>query len=59
MKLLNCPFCGSDEIFLVKGDSMAWVICLKCGADGPTALSTPGAIRKWNERIRMEDGDCN
>jgi Lar family restriction alleviation protein len=55
MKLLNCPFCGSDEVTCIEGVSISWVICVKCGADGPVASTSVGAIRKWNERIKEEE----
>lgn len=53
----NCPFCGNDDVTCIEGSSMSWVVCEECGAEGPMAVTSAGAIRKWNERIRMEDGD--
>lgn len=47
-ELRNCPFCGSDAPHLIEGSSMSWVVCTECGADGPMAITTTGAIRKWN-----------
>ena len=46
----KCPFCGNDDVTCIEGVSMSWVVCEKCGADGPVAATPAGAIRKWNER---------
>lgn len=51
MKLKPCPFCGSNETELVKGDEW-YVACLTCWADGPTGGSNEKAEEQWNYRHR-------
>lgn len=53
----KCPFCGNDDVTCIEGSTQSWVVCTECGAEGPMAFTTPGAIRKWNERVK--DEDCN
>ena len=48
MKIMKCPFCGSDEVQLIEGYSKSWVICEECGADGPMSFAPNDAIDKWN-----------
>lgn len=48
MKILNCPFFGSDEVRLIEGYSKSWVICEECGADGPMSFAPNDAIGRWN-----------
>lgn len=62
LKLLSCPFCGSDLIDLRADDSSAHVHCLNCKADGPEVervfvdtVMMQRAIDEWNNR--RGDGD--
>lgn len=56
--LRECPFCFSLQLLAVginkdvKADLPATsvVICRKCGARGPSELSTEAAIDSWNMR---------
>lgn len=48
MKIMNCPFCGSDEVKLIEGFTKSWVICEDCGADGPMSYTSNDAIGRWN-----------
>lgn len=52
MKIKNCPFCGNDEAELIEGDTISWVACNKCRAEGPTATTPTGAIGRWNNAWR-------
>ncbi len=56
LKLLNCPFCGSDDIdpeFCLRLDAVDCVDsaepgCNNCGA-------TASSVEKWNTRTRPTD----
>lgn len=52
-KIKPCPFCGSEKVYLT-GNKKYWVVCGKCGAEGPTLhvlwdYKGP-AIKAWNTR---------
>jgi Lar family restriction alleviation protein len=56
-KPLPCPFCGtSDQIEVFEGADEGGkignytAICLRCGAEGPSAHGRPEAVRAWNIR---------
>ena len=61
MKIMNCPFCGSDDVSCLGGclggETMAWVACYNCNAEGPTAATREGAVHRWNERIKVDDNE--
>lgn len=47
MKILPCPFCGSEVD--VDGWVCSWsVYCTCCGAGGPTRATEKEAIEPWN-----------
>jgi Lar family restriction alleviation protein len=51
----SCPFCDNSKssLFSLGFDGgLNYVICLKCGANGPTSDTERGAIRKWNGRTK-------
>lgn len=54
-KLKSCPFCGSENVFVVKDfwvDSHWKPKCGDCGATFDTAMETKkAAAKKWNGRI--------
>lgn len=50
----NCPFCGSDEVYVIDGKTLSRTLCNKCGAEGPQAFTRKGAIYKWNIRVNSE-----
>lgn len=50
-ELKHCPFCGSMDVELDHGDTLAWVACLDCHADGPTTENGDDyASQLWNSR---------
>jgi len=62
MELKPCPFCGTVELATaVYGERrphlglrmwrMAWfVICERCGTEGPPSIKRSVAIDNWNNR---------
>ena len=54
MKLKPCPFCGCREVSATmpgeEPHKAAYVLCLKCDAEGPTGLDEADAVEKWNGR---------
>ncbi len=46
--LLQCPFCGSNDIVSRRGNQQR--MCMGCGAEGPEAMSRQGADALWNRR---------
>ena len=62
MKISPCPFCGSEDIQLIRsqegGPCIFYIYCVhcrECGAHGPErmngrGLDADGAIKEWNER---------
>lgn len=59
-ELLNCPFCGFEDVIPiiplsgfgedVDGKYLHIVHCTDCGANGPTAKTEAEAIEAWNRR---------
>lgn len=53
-KLLNCPFCGGDDLQIYKPDCNpareAWIACLSCSQ---LSGSVEGAIKAWNTRTQI------
>lgn len=53
--LKPCPFCGSRKSKLGAyegvGESIHFVICLGCQADGPVRNTEEAAIEAWNRRF--------
>ena len=49
-KLLPCPFCGSDDVYLMERGQRTEVQCGKCFARGGPHALRGGAINKWNKR---------
>ena len=45
-----CPFCGKNDLWETSnGEDNYWVMCNKCGAEGPTALEKD-VWDAWNTR---------
>ena len=58
-RLLPCPFCGtvpsrtgSGFGNLPDGRRGRYLVCVKCGAEGPLGDSVKGALDAWNTRSR-------
>lgn len=53
-KLLNCPFCGSDDLQIYEPycnpAREAWIACLSCSQ---LSGSVEGAIKAWNTRTQI------
>lgn len=48
-----CPFCGGDNLFVIRLGAFAAMCCLQCGATGPKAERaepTRQVRQLWNER---------
>ncbi len=57
IKLKPCPFCGSENLTLVKpitGFTKAYVRCNICRAFGPDSDSAGQAARSWNKKKEKE-----
>ncbi|MGY3607699.1 MULTISPECIES: Lar family restriction alleviation protein [unclassified Bradyrhizobium] len=48
---LPCPFCGSAEIWVNSDLVPKYVVCKKCTAFGPTAMTVTQATERWNRRV--------
>lgn len=50
LSMRPCPFCSSRNVGVAYAfDDSIFLICTKCGAKGPWALSESVAIKAWNE----------
>lgn len=61
IKLLSCPFCGSDEIvFRESTDEMLfntfWVECYICEVGTKFGPGKAEAAKTWNTRVNRDDG---
>lgn len=51
-RLRECPFCGSSNVDLWRGQIVGHdVRCLNCGASTP-CRQQDDAVRSWNERTQ-------
>lgn len=54
----NCPYCGSDNIF-VKTNAISIkpcsLYCINCGARGPVSKKIKDARILWNRREEMDN----
>jgi len=53
--VLPCPFCGSNDVTVVEGDTFRWrlVNCHCCGAAGPDVriqTAGSGTPEEWEKR---------
>ena len=46
----ECPFCGSNKLYLAHVDAGWHIGCLYCHIAGPTRCSEAAAIDAWNSR---------
>lgn len=56
--LLNCPFCGSDWIEIVKilnksNKNKFYIRCMNCGARTRNQNTIKDAISLWNRRVQL------
>lgn len=56
--LLNCPFCGSEWIEIVKilnksNKNKFYVRCLQCGARTRNQNTIKDAVSLWNRRVQL------
>lgn len=52
MKLLKCPFCGSDKIKIVeKAECCFYVLCTRCLSQSTPCVTKNKALEAWNRRI--------
>lgn len=54
--LLNCPFCGSDWIEIVKilnksKKNKFYIRCMNCGARTRNQTAIKDAVKLWNRRV--------
>ena len=59
-KLKPCPFCGNEKglelsAVSIHGPPDRSIICYKCGANGPTALTDIDAQNTWNKRAILKN----
>lgn len=57
--LLNCPFCGSDWIEIVKilnksNKNKFYVRCMNCGARTRSQNTIKDAVKLWNRRANYD-----
>lgn len=52
--LKGCPFCGKDKVEERGETTCYYILCKKCGAEGPWAAKESTARRLWNERVRSD-----
>lgn len=53
-ELSNCPFCGSDDLYLDDALGLRQVICHACEASGPTQETDDEAVEAWNIRLETK-----
>ena len=54
----KCPFCGSDDLQLVRSDigHVFWVQCDECKTAGPLAtIAIDEAVELWNVRADLNN----
>lgn len=56
--LLNCPFCGSDWIEIVKilnksNKNKFYIRCMNCGARTRSQNTIKDATTLWNRRVQL------
>lgn len=50
-KLLQCPFCGGEDIFVQRlGSGISWVVYCSCGCLTKQRPGKANAIKFWNTR---------
>ncbi|EDG8890876.1 restriction alleviation protein, Lar family [Salmonella enterica subsp. enterica serovar Typhi] len=49
-KLLECPFCGSLEVYLFDELVLSHVSCLSCDARTDDHFDASMAVKSWNTR---------
>lgn len=54
--LKPCPFCGSSKTKPSLYESIWFVVCENCHADGPAKDTKNEAIAAWNKRHARHDG---
>lgn len=52
---LHCPFCGFTDLRIITYESVYSVVCVSCGAAGPTDKDITEAVAKWGKREDEKD----
>lgn len=56
MDILNCPFCGNDQVEIGEPEPEHFAVdCPECGAVGPQEKTPLMAIAAWNFAGRKDD----
>ncbi|WP_445156389.1 Lar family restriction alleviation protein [Geobacter sp. 60473] len=46
----ECPFCGGENISVIKDGGQYACLCGDCSAQGPASCTREGAAEAWDER---------
>lgn len=57
LKLLPCPFCGSDKPIVVRSNGYWVALCRGCRASSGKAMTEAQAVKAWNRRTGKAKGD--
>lgn len=60
-KLIPCPFCESNNIYIekieIKDGTLFFGVCQACEATGPEHLDRLGALKRWQHRRKIKAGE--
>lgn len=54
-ELKNCPFCGCNNIDIIKNADWYQGKCNICGMRGPLCWYESDVMKSWNSMVRKED----
>lgn len=55
LNLMPCPFCGSSELVIIRGDSAErcyGIRCRNCYTLSPMQKTQEAAVENWNRRLK-------